>query len=201
MRWNEVYQRLYGYGKKRACTPHMPPEPLILAGWAYTNDVEKMQRWEETISWATNNGCFDLLSDIPETDYYYVDEPTSHSVGPLGGPMYRPWDLESKNRPPSDMIVKAMEILLTGWPEIVGPELSNITWPIAFTGGKARRLLVRADNRGCPPWGEWSRLSPVESQRRTFTRLRAAINKAISPHEVDHIDFVVTEEAADGAYE
>jgi hypothetical protein len=87
-RWNEVYQRLYDYGEKRACTPHVPPKPLILAGWAYTNDAEKMQRWEESISWATNNGCFDLLSDIPETDYYYVDEPTSYSVGPLGGPMY-----------------------------------------------------------------------------------------------------------------
>ena len=39
-------------------------------------------------------------------------------------------------------------------------------------------------------------LSSVESERRTFTQFRASVNKAISPHEVDHIDFI-TEEIAE----
>lgn len=197
MQWHEAYERLNEYARKHPCVPPLPPKPLILAGWAYTNDVEKMRRWEEMIRWVTNNGCFDLLSGISESDFYYTEEPTSHMVGPLGGPMYRPWDFKKKNRPSSDVIAKSMETLSTQWPEIVGPELSTITWPIAFTGGKARRLLVLATGSTRPPWGGWSSLSHVESERRVFTQLHAAINKAIFPHEIDHIDFIVTEDAAE----
>ena len=83
-----------------------------------------------------------------------------------------------------------MEILAAQWPQIVGKELSGITHPLDFTGKKARRLLVRADNNTLPPWGDWVNRSTVESERRTFTHFRAAVNKAISPHEVDHIDFI-----------
>ena len=53
--------------------------------------VEKIRRWEETVAWATSNGCADLTEVLNE-DFYYVDEPTSYTVGPMGGPMYRAWD-------------------------------------------------------------------------------------------------------------
>lgn len=33
-------------------------------------------------------------------------------------------------------------------------------------------------------------LSSDESKRRTFTQFRHAINEALTPHEVDHIEFV-----------
>lgn len=39
-----------------------------------------------------------------------------------------------------------------------------------------------------PPWGSWLSLARGGS-RRAFTRFRAAVNAAIKPHEVDHIDF------------
>ena len=41
-----------------------PPVPLILAGWAYSNDVEKRSRWQETLAWADHHGLGTLLSDI-----------------------------------------------------------------------------------------------------------------------------------------
>lgn len=83
-----------------------------------------------------------------------------------------------------------MEILKAQWSEIAGEELSKITSPIAFTGNKTRRLLVKADAASKPPWGGWHHRSNVMSEQRSFTRFRSSVNKAISPHEVDHIDFI-----------
>jgi hypothetical protein len=45
---------------------------LILAGWHFTNDVEKFRRWEETIMWAATNGCAHLV-DVADEDFYSVD--------------------------------------------------------------------------------------------------------------------------------
>lgn len=189
MPWNEAFKRLEKHARTHRCTPPSPPKPLILSGWAYSNDVEKMRRWNETVEWATNNGCLEVVHKIPDDEFYYVDEPSTYAIGPLGGPMYRPWDFETKERPPLEEIAQHLEALLSRWPEIVGPELARVTRPLAFTGNKARRLLVLADGTVAPPWGEWSRLSTQESERRAFTHFRAAINKAIAPYEVDHIDF------------
>lgn len=194
MPWNEAFKRLTEFANAHPCSPPSPPKPLILAGWAYSNDVEKMRRWEETVIWANNNGCLELVSDILDQDFYFVSEPTSYAVGPEYGPMYRPWDFDSKVRPPSKDVQRHLETLTSKWVEVIGPELAHITRPIAFTGVKARRLLVFADGSACPPWGGWSYLSPIESARRTFTRFREAINVAIAPHEVDHVDFTTDAE-------
>lgn len=198
MPWHEAFERLTNYAQLHPCTPPSPPKPLILAGWANSNDVEKMQRWEETVAWAEKSGCSNLVSAIPDQDFYFVEKPTSYTVGPLGGPMYRAWDFEAKSRPSSEQIAQLMDVLLSRWSEIVGNEIGSITRPLAFTGEKARRLLVFADAAFTPPWGGWSYLSKQESERRTFTHFRAAINKAIAPHEVDHIDFTTDENAEQG---
>jgi hypothetical protein len=77
------------------------------------------------------------------------------------------------------------------WSEIVGEELGRATRPLAFTGKKARRLLVYADANVRPTWGGWCYLSHLKPERLTFTRFRAAINKAIAPHEIDHVHFTL----------
>lgn len=199
MPWLEASDRLTEYAQLHPCVPPSPPKPLILAGWAYTNDIEKIQRWEETVAWAAKNECTKLVSEIPDSDFYFAEKPTNCEVGPGGGPMYRPWDFETKSPPPSDQLAQLTDILLSRWPEIVGTELASVTRPLAFTGEKARRLLVQAKAATTPPWGSWSRLSTQESKRRTFTHFRAAINKAIAPHEVDHIDFTTEDSAEQGA--
>jgi hypothetical protein len=162
---------------------------MILAGWAYSNDVDKMLRWEETVAWARVNDCANLV-EISDQDFYFVNEPTSYTVGPMGGPMYLPWDFKQKDRPPPKQVLENIEALKSRWHEIAGPELALITRPIVFTGAKARRLLVQANATARPPWGDWSNLSAVESERRTFTFFRSSINRAIAPYAVDHVDFV-----------
>lgn len=197
MPWHDVFRRLTEYTRGRSCIPPSPPTPLILAGWAYSNDVEKMRRWIETVDWATSNGCPDLV-EVPDEDFYCVEEPTSYAVGPLGGPMYRPWDFEGKDYPQAGEFAEHLDALRSRWRNIVGPELALVSQPLAFTGAKARRLLVRTDEDARPPWGSWSHLSAVESERRSFTRFRASINNAIAPHEVDHVDFTTEGNAEQG---
>ncbi len=165
MPWHKINERLSNYAQLHPCIPPSPPKPLILAGWAYSNDVEKMHRWEETVAWAVKNGCSDFLSGIPDKDCYFVEKPTSYGVGPLGGPVYRPWDFEGKSRPTPEEIVKLMEALTSNGSEIVGKEIGSITRPLAFTGEKVRRLLVFANPASAPPWGGWSYLSMQESAR------------------------------------
>ena len=38
-----------------------PPVPLILAGWNFSEDWQKKDRWLEIIKWANDNGCSDLI--------------------------------------------------------------------------------------------------------------------------------------------
>ena len=190
MPWHEVYKRLTCFAATYNCVPSEPPKPLILNGWVYSNDIEKRNRWNKTVQWAKNNGCIELVDSIQDKDFYFVEEPSTYQIGPRGGPMYRPWDFETKKRPSPEALEEYMQTLLTRWPEIVGKELSVMTRPIAFTGNKARRLLAKADAASKPPWGGWAFLSKVESERRTFTKFRTSINRIISPHEVDHIDFI-----------
>jgi len=189
MPWNTAFNRLTDYARMHPCIPPLPPKPLILNGWVYTNDVEKLERWEETVAWAKQNGCAELVAGISKQDFYFVDDPTTYRVGPMGGPMYREWDLETKARPASEQLAQCMDALKARWPEIVGQELGSVTRPLAFTGEKARRLLVFANGSARPPWGDWSQLSSEIPERRSFTRFREAINNAIAPHQVDHIDF------------
>lgn len=187
--WHKAFKRMNRYAHNHLCTPSSPPAALILAGWAYSNDVEKMNRWDETLAWADRNGCGDLAADISDCDFYFVDTPTNYTVGSLGGPMHRRWDYDARDRPSAGQIKLSLDTLIDRWAAIVGQEIACATRPLAFTGDKAGRLLVQADASATPPWGGWAHLSKEESKRRAFTAFRAAINRAIEPHEVDHVDF------------
>ncbi len=104
--WHEAFQYLAEYARQHTCTPPSPPTPLILNGWAYSNDVQKLERWKETVAWATDNGCTELVSGMPDHDFYFVETPTTYTVGPMGGPMYRAWDFEKKDRPRSEQLAR-----------------------------------------------------------------------------------------------
>jgi hypothetical protein len=53
--------------------PASPPKPLILAGWAYSSDLEKAHRWDETVAWANYNGCAEIVDQIKEEDFHFGD--------------------------------------------------------------------------------------------------------------------------------
>jgi len=186
--WNQVYQRLVRIAATRADLME-PPVPLILGGWIYSNDMEKRNRWLETVHWAQEAGCEDMLASLKAEDFYTREVLSDHEVGPEGGAMFRQRDLERKERPKESLLTMAMTQLTNEWPTIAAG-LSECTRPLFFTGDKARRLVVAVVSNTLPPWGQWHDLSSVEAERRTFTAFRKAVNKAISPHAVDHIDFI-----------
>lgn len=183
--WARLHQRLhdasatYGYP--------LPPKPLILVGWTYSNDVEKRTRWKETVAWAERHGLTALLDDIAEESMYSVAEPYHGQIGPMGGKMYLPWSYEPKPRFDAAAKSRALEVLRKNWASIAG-EIASSTAPAHFTGSKSRRLVVSVINDAAPPWGSWTAFVPGET-RRSFTALRKAVNQAIVPLEVDHIDF------------
>lgn len=85
--WDRVFKNLVKHAEHHPCRPPSPPKPLILAGWAYSNDDEKMLRWEETVNWAKANGCAEIVNGIPDSDFYFVDHPSTYAIGPLGEPL------------------------------------------------------------------------------------------------------------------
>ena len=187
--WNDVYKCLLRVAASRPNLREVPV-PLILAGWAWTNDVEKMDRWEMTVKWAKEAECEEIITAIADEDFRFVRVPSDYEIGPSGGPMYRTCDFERKERPEESVLTAALAKLVAEWPDIaVG--LAADTRPLRFCGEKARKLLVAVSfNASPPPWGKWHMRSYVEAERRTFTTFRRAVNKAIRPHEVDHIEFV-----------
>lgn len=192
LRWKDLFDELSEYSETHRCTPNRPPTPLIVAGWTFSNDKEKKQKWRETVDWAFANGCADIVERVSDRDFYEVVELSNDAVGPMGGPCYRPWDFEAKVRPSNGELAHYLEYLFAHWSNIAGSVLSAVTLPLKFTGKKARRLLVQADGTAIPPWGGWSHRSSEEAERRTFTHFRNAVNQAIAPHEVDHIEFIAT---------
>lgn len=193
--WAELHRRLQEAANANPSIPS-PPVPLVLAGWAYSNDVEKRNRWQETLAWADRYGLRALLSDVADDSMHVVSKLSDDKIGPLGGPMKLDWNFDPKPEVEPGNQERAVEVLRSKWGEVVGSELGPITSPIRLTGEKGRRLLVLVKADVTPPWGTWTTLA-VDERRRAFTAFRAAINGAIAPLEVDHIDFVFDSKPTD----
>ena len=187
--WASVYQQLQKHAASRVCLSAAPPMPLILGGWIHSNDVQKQDRWAETVAWADANGAGRHVAAMQTTDFYEVERLGSVDIGPTGGPISPLWNFERKPRPGADAMAACTARLRSTWAATAGPDIATCTAPVGFTDAKARRLLVAAAGDAAPPWGEWKWLPADPQRRRIFTRLRTAINAVVSPHHVDHINF------------
>jgi hypothetical protein len=166
-----------------------PPTPLILAGWAFSSDVEKRARWLETVRWAEEWGFTEILQGIKPEMMYEVESPTGYPIVINDVPTYFPLNHELHAIVSEQDAIDVVLFLKENWSDIVGKELSAVTTPLRLTGLKKRRLLVSADPNYTPRWGSWTELA-YSSRREEFTRFRGSVNKAIHPMAVDHIDFV-----------
>ena len=187
--WNDVYASLCDWWNANGKQGPPPPIPLILNGWVYSNDKEKLNRWTLTVQWAVSNGC-ECVTVLPRESFYTTSILSEYNVGPLGGPMYLPWNFEKKAKPSRVQVDQILAVLKRDWLDVVGNEIGSITRPKCLTGSKFRRLLVEADNFAIPEWGSWTAL-PNGSTRIAFTNFRAKINQSINSHTIDHIDFLV----------
>lgn len=191
--WITVFEHLETYARTHSCEPPEPPPPLVLSGWTYSNDLEKAQRWEATVDWARRNGCDGLLANLPDTEFLVSSILPGYELGTLGE-RTRPG-----GSPPfgirSSVLIQAawLELLQRRWLMIAPEDLATRMRPLAFVGVEFRSLLVEADVRLRPPWGTWTEINADQPSRRAFRAFRAAVNRAIAPHEVDHIEFWLPE--------
>jgi len=47
-----------------------PPIPLILAGWNFSEDWQKKERWLNTLSWAKEMHCDFLIPELDPNEKY-----------------------------------------------------------------------------------------------------------------------------------
>lgn len=169
------------------------PIPLVLAGWTYSNDLEKRRRWEEMKEWALNAGAWRFIDEVGEGEWYEVSTPSTYTLGPMGGPMYRSWESTPSKKVSPSQKGQWISLLSSKWNEIAGPSLSETTRPLRITGAKGKRLVVLVvEPSATPPWGDWDRL-PMDERRISFREFRTRVNNALEPHVVDHVDFVRSE--------
>ena len=178
------------FAEANPCVPDSPPKLLILAGWTYSNDLQRARRWSEYVHWAEANGCPELVAICP-TDFYVTDNPTSHEIGPMGGRLYPHATHDPKPYPDKLELLIMITKLEDSWASIAGTPLAGATKPLKFTGEKSRALLVVANSEFTPAWGSWTHLSQTKADRAVFSELRTNVNAAIYPHKVDHIKFKV----------
>lgn len=186
--WHEFYLFLK---TKRQTGKKDPPVPFILAA-SMESDASKHQCLSDQLFWAHENGCLDealrYLKDIPSKDWNSspLDQwnQDSYPHGHFG------WTSDPKPKMNVETASKLIEQLRANWDKIAGSELSAVTLPHRIAGAKGCRLLVFARRDASPPWGTWTMLDQDKKKRSSFTRLRAAVNEAIKPVEVHHIDFI-----------
>ena len=187
--WHDVFEQLSDAAAKADRYIPPPPQPLILGSWLGASEMEKRERWRQTVAWAEKWGFIAIIEAITPDMMHCVEQITGCDTGPFGDPMYLPWSYKLKPVVSREAASEAISRLKTDWEKIAGAELCKRTHPLRLTGKKRRRLVAYADPSVNPPWGTWTRLANG-SARREFTRLRAAVNAAIQPLVVDHIDFV-----------
>jgi len=157
-------------------------------GWNYSNDLEKKERWLQTVDWADNAGLSHLIPELTEENSYFVEEISTYTIGPMGGPMYLEWDHSAKSKPEKTEALRLLPSLHDQWDSLAGERLAAVTRPQYLSGRKLRRLVVEVKLGSSSPWGSWYSL-PDDERRREFTRFRARINESVKPHHIDHIDF------------
>ncbi len=186
--WVRVHRALKAAWERSGKLGPPPPWPLILGGWALTTTEEKAVRWAQQLQWAADRKLSHLIPPIAPIERVefgrYTGNPNS-----LDPPYSSYANTTPRVRPTLADERAAMGIITEGWNVIAGADLAALTRPRSFTGRRRRRLVVEADYGANPPWGSWQELESLPG-RRSFTELRAVINAAISPHAVDHIDFV-----------
>tara|TARA_Y100001970_G_C14102679_1_gene786390 strand:- start:420 stop:1028 length:609 start_codon:yes stop_codon:yes gene_type:complete len=185
--WHKFYQKLELLYKKNDNIKTKPPVPLILNGWVFTSDEDKIQRWNDTVSWLTSYNLEYLLDDITEEDKYYVEKDFVTTYDDLARFYRIHANREPRDKPDEKVVDNKLIELVDNWETIAGTTLSNCTKPVEFTGLKFRRLVCSADINTKPPWGEWDLINKNPISFRNF---RKRVNSFIKPLEVDHIDFI-----------
>jgi len=186
--WSEIYLKLSKIAKNDEAIP-IPPIALILAGWNFSDDFEKKNRWDQTLEWIKKYGGYELIIQLTEEDFYCVDQLQRHAhLDYQWGETYPP-----ATKPSTENLDTFLLMLKNKWEEIAD-QIALKTVPVSFSGKKARRLNILVLEDLNSPWGTWGwEAGGYHNQKFTnksaFTNFRKKINDVIQHHKVDHIVF------------
>lgn len=182
--WARIHTKLKKHWQDNGCAGSEPPKPLILNGWMFSNDIDKQECWKSTVQWAEERDLSEKCT-VTAKESYYVRELSAYRY--MEDWYYGPHDpAPSADR---ELIADKLADLKNNWSSIAGQELASHTNPLRFTGKKRRRLVVSKDESDfSPPWGSWWTINFIDKE--AFSSFRQAVNKAIEPHYIDHIDFI-----------
>ena len=186
--WFNIYKKLKG---KSIEDPAIPPPPinLILAGWAFSDDFEKKNQWQKTLSWIEKYGGNEYIVNLTDKDYYIVNELSRSAFFDYQWGESSP----SAQKPSEEQLSEYIEKIKKKWTQIANKDAS-FTEPITFSGTKARCLIVEYRPEELPSWGTWGNdpggyhLQKF-TDKAAFSLLRQKINETIHPHKVDHVVF------------
>lgn len=68
--WNDIHRALVEHREAKCPDAPLPPVPLILAGWAYSTDDDKADRWRSTLEWSQTHEASHLIPDLTESEKY-----------------------------------------------------------------------------------------------------------------------------------
>jgi hypothetical protein len=189
--WWKTFERVRDVWIAAGRVGDQPPMPLILAGWIYSSDRDKQERWQALVKWADEHSVSHLIPELSAEDQYCTNFVTTS----YPEQNYRPDRYDEKERPSDGALAQAMSVLKHDWLKIAGEELADVCNPTKITGQKKRRLLVTVTKEHKPSWGSWN--STFGPERERFSEFRRRVNDAIAPVHVDHVDFCARDSKTD----
>lgn len=69
--WILIHKQMIQYAQQNQLPA--PPKPLILAGWAFSNDQEKKQRWDDTVLYSITYGCRNFIDKLEDDEFYFAN--------------------------------------------------------------------------------------------------------------------------------
>jgi hypothetical protein len=126
--WHERWQRLKEAWERDGSAGRPPPIPLILGGWAFSSDVDKLDRWMSLLAWAEERGLLGHVRGLTLEEQYRAPQISAYV------PFRHHWSAAPKTAPSPEVARAMLQRLQERWQEIAGPMLAPITSPITFTG-------------------------------------------------------------------
>ena len=69
--WRRIFAILDDAWRKSGNKDAPPPNVFNFQGWTKSNNEKKKELWEETLSWAEQNGFKELIPELYEDDMFF----------------------------------------------------------------------------------------------------------------------------------
>ena len=73
-KWHAIHQALEKHWRMHGRPEDPPPKPLILSGWVFSSDFDKLERWKAIEVWAIRNGVEQVIEVKKDEDWHQVIE-------------------------------------------------------------------------------------------------------------------------------